>query len=166
MYSDFIMFGYSQNIYMFSQNSKYKKGFWLNCPVENYWSSIFVLLLLLLFAFRWSRYVCINFMKLGFCFSCWQRLPDLLCLLHHAAGGERNIDTLEHWNGRLWLLPNQRNGGEDPRTGKCPLHPWVCDWLPVCLLDTPCDLYRMEKPMTGTELWNLMLSQAFFDFEQ
>lgn len=89
-----------------------------------------------------------------------------LCPLGHAAGGGHSVGTLEHRGQHLWLLPHQCHGGEDPHAGKCPLHPSDCDCLPLCWPDISHDLYTMEKTLTGTKLWNLILLQPHFYLEQ
>lgn len=94
----------------------------------------------------------------GVCSSWWQSLTEPPC--RHANGGGCSVGAVEHRRWHLWLLPHQRNRGQDPHTGKCPLYPSVCDCLPVCWPDTPHDLYTMEKTLIGTELRNLVLSQA------
>lgn len=92
------------------------------------------------------------------CSSWWESLTEPPC--RHANGGGCSVGAVEHRRWHLWLLPHQRNRGQDPHTGKCPLYPSVCDCLPVCWPDTPHDLYTMEKTLIGTELRNLVLSQA------
>lgn len=86
------------------------------------------------------------------CSSCWQGLskvvtppPHLTC---HAAGGGCCVGAVEHRRWRLWLLPHQCHGREDPCTGKCPLYSPVCDCGPVSRSHPAYDLYPMEKTMT------------------
>lgn len=68
--------------------------------------------------------------------------------LHDATGGGRCVGAVEHHSWNIRLLPHQRDGGEDPHTGKCPVYPPICDRSPVGRPHPAHDIYTVEKTLT------------------